>query len=139
MDKYNIARFLSAQDRYGHYATALQEVRTGRKTSHWVWFVFPQMQGLGMSAMSQKYGIASLDEAKAYYANTTLRRRLREITEALLQQNDSALAIFGGIDAMKVQSSMTLFELVAPDDIFTQVLDKFYDGKRCQRTLNKIS
>lgn len=137
-EQNNIERFVKAQDNHACYQTALSEVSEGRKRSHWIWFIFPQMRGLGYSEMSHYYGIASLNEAKAYLAHPTLNARQREICQALLQREETALQIFGGIDALKVQSSMTLFDLVAPQDIFAEVLDKFYGGERCQKTLELL-
>lgn len=135
MSVFNLDRFITAQDRFEQYETALNEVKNGRKESHWIWFVFPQIAGLGRSSNSAFYGISSLLEAKAYLENETLLARLYEITNALLEQEDTAERIFGGLDAMKVCSCMTLFDLVSPDDKFNEVLEKFYQGKRCQRTL----
>ena len=132
-----LERFLDGQ-MFG-YECALEEVKNGEKTEHWIWYVFPQMRGLGHSSNSQFYGIASLEEAKAYAAHPVLGARLREVTEALLgHRGKSPEEIFGGIDAMKVRSCMTLFDRVCPDDIYAQVLDAFYSGKRCRRTLNMI-
>jgi uncharacterized protein (DUF1810 family) len=122
-------RFVTAQD--GVYPRALAELRAGRKRSHWMWFVFPQIAGLGMSAMSQHYAIASLDEARAYLAHPTLGARLRECA-ALVAASEapSAQLLFGGIDAMKLRSSMTLFHRADPDDpTFTAVLEKYFDGR----------
>ena len=122
-------RFVTAQD--GVYPRALAELRAGRKRSHWMWFVFPQIAGLGMSAMSQHYAIASLDEARAYLAHPTLGARLRECA-ALVAASEapSAELLFGGIDAMKLRSSMTLFHRADPDDpTFTAVLEKYFDGR----------
>ena len=135
MDNFDIQRFIKAQDSYNSYNTALNEVRNGHKQSHWIWYIFPQIAGLGQSSTSKYYGIQSLLEAKAYWENDLLKSRLLEITSVLLEQNDSAQNIFGGLDAMKVCSSMTLFDLVAPHNVFAKVLDKFYDGKKCKRTL----
>lgn len=133
---FDIQRFVKAQDSQDSYKTALEEVRNGRKRSHWIWFVFPQVAGLGVSGTSKLYAIRSLSEAKAYWDNEILRSRLVEITSALLEQNVSAQIIFGGLDAMKVCSCMTLFDLVVPNDIFAKVLDKFYNGQKCYRTLS---
>lgn len=133
---FDLKRFIIAQNKYNTYNLALSEVRKGQKRSHWIWYIFPQVCGLGHSSTSQMYGIKSLEEAKAYFKNETLKNRLCEITHALLEQNDTASSIFGGLDAMKVRSCMTLFNLVSPNDIFAKVLDKFYDGKQCERTLS---
>ena len=132
----NIERFIQAQNRGNNYNSALQEIRDGRKWSHWIWYVFPQMRGLGRSTMSEIYGIASLEEAKDYLEEPTLRARLYEISHALLAHSDkSAKSILGDIDAMKVRSCMTLFNIVSPNDVFKEVLDTFYDGRCCKRTL----
>ena len=136
MDNFDIQRFIKAQDSYDTYKIASNEVRNGRKRSHWIWYIFPQIAGLGQSSTSKYYGLQSLSEAKAFWENELLRTRLQEITSALLEQNDSAQNIFGGLDAMKVCSCMTLFDIVAPNNIFEKVLDKFYDGKKCKRTLS---
>ncbi len=121
-------RFVMEQDR--DYETVLAELRRGRKTSHWIWFIFPQIAGLGRSAMSQHFAIASLDEARAYLAHPVLGARLRECVGILLAiEVRSADEIFGPLDAMKVRSSMTLFHRAAPDEPkFRLVLERFYDG-----------
>jgi len=130
----DLERFVKAQER--DYATALAEIRSGFKSSHWIWYVFPQLRGLGMSSMSEFYGIAGLDEAKAYLAHPVLGARLREISAALLAHTgQTAWSILGEIDALKVCSSMTLFDAVEPDSIFRQVLDAFYEGRRDEKTL----
>lgn len=139
MDKnFDLNRFITAQDRLGSYDKALEEVRKGRKTSHWIWYIFPQIAGLGHSSTSMHFGIKSLSEAKAYLENDILRTRLYEITSALLELNDSAQNIFGELDAMKVRSCMTLFDLVSPNDVFAKVLVKFYNGRKCNRTLSMV-
>ncbi len=123
-----LERFVMEQDR--DYETVLAELRRGRKTSHWIWFIFPQIAGLGRSAMSQHFAIASLDEARAYLAHPVLGARLRECVGILLAiEVRSADEIFGPLDAMKVRSSMTLFHRAAPDEPeFRLVLERFYDG-----------
>ena len=128
-------RFLDAQR--GDYAAALAEVRRGRKTSHWMWYIFPQIAGLGQSSTARYYSIRDLEEAREYYAHPVLGQRLREISGALLELRGSdPVAVFGGIDSMKLKSSMTLFSLAAPDDpLFQQVLDKYYGGERDALTL----
>ncbi len=128
-DPYGLKRFLAAQDDAAIYARALGELRSGRKRSHWIWFVFPQIAGLGSSPMSQAYAIRSLAEARAYLDHPVLGPRLRECTEALLATDPSLTAadILGPIDALKLRSSMTLFTRAAPDEkIFTSVLARFY-------------
>ena len=128
-------RFLDAQR--GDYAAALAEVRRGRKTSHWMWYIFPQIAGLGQSSTARYYSIRDLEEAREYYAHPVLGQRLREISGALLELRGSdPVAVFGGIDSMKLKSSMTLFSLAAPDDpVFQQVLDKYYGGEQDALTL----
>ena len=129
-DPYDLQRFVDAQDRGGTYDRALQELRDGRKTSHWMWFVFPQIAGLGHSPMAQRYAISSLDEARAYLAHPVLGDRLRESARALtgLDTRDPG-EVLGGIDALKLRSSMTLFARAAPDEpLFTQVLDQLFGG-----------
>ena len=128
-------RFLDAQR--DDYAAALAEVRRGRKTSHWMWYIFPQIAGLGQSSTARYYSIRDLEEAREYYAHPVLGQRLREISGALLELRGSdPVAVFGGIDSMKLKSSMTLFAVAAPDDpIFQQVLDKYYGGEQDALTL----
>ncbi len=127
-DSSSLERFVSAQD--GSYAQAVAELRRGRKTSHWMWFVFPQLAGLGRSPTAQHYALASLAEAQAYLAHPLLGPRLREcagIVAAL--EGRTAEQVFGAIDAMKLRSSMTLFLRAAPDEaVFGAVLDRFFDG-----------
>ena len=136
MDTYDLLRFLTAQDSYSQYKTALEEIRNGRKRSHWMWFVFPQLKGLGHSYNADYYGIAGADEARAYRQHPVLRERLREITEALLLLDGlSAKQIFGDVDAMKLRSSMTLFWEATREGLFRKVLDKYYEGKMCDKTL----
>ena len=132
---FDIQRFINAQNKFNTYKLALSEVRNGKKRSHWIWYIFPQVKGLGHSSTSQMYGIKSLAEAEAYLKDETLKIRLYEITNALLEQEESVMNIFGGLDAMKVRSCMTLFNLASPNDVFAKVLEKFYDGKYCERTL----
>ena len=125
---YDLDRFLAEQAHV--YNGVLDELRRGRKTGHWVWFIFPQIAGLGYSAMSQRFAIASLDEARAYLDHPVLGARLRECAEVLLGiEGQSAEAILGSIDARKLRSSMTLFHRAAPDDpVFVAVLERFFDG-----------
>ena len=139
MDTYDLLRFLTAQDSYSQYKTALEEIRNGRKRSHWMWFVFPQLKGLGHSYNADYYGIACADEARAYRQHPVLRERLREITEALLLLDGlSAKQIFGDVDAMKLRSSMTLFWEATREGLFRKVLDKYYEGKMCDKTLGML-
>ena len=133
----NLYRFYEASD--WNYDIALKEIQQGRKRSHWIWFIFPQMRGLGFSSNSQYYGITGRAEAEDYLCDRTLGPRLREITQALLNHKGRSVQdILGHIDAIKVRSSMTLFDLVSPNDIFAKVLDEFYDGRRCERSLRLI-
>ena len=127
-------RFLAAQA--GAYPGALRELRAGHKTGHWIWYVFPQMAGLGRSDLSRFYGIASLDEARAYLEHPVLAARLRECAAALLAvPGRTAEEILGPVDAIKVRSSMTLFHRADPDEpVFTAVLGRFYGGLPDPRT-----
>ena len=127
----DLERFVRAQDSGGTYQRAVTELRIGRKTTHWMWFIFPQIAGLGRSAMAQAYAISDLAEAQAYLAHPILGPRLIECAEIVAaQQGRSAEQIFGGIDATKLRSSMTLFAHAAPDQtIFQQVIDQYYDGQ----------
>ena len=135
---FDLERFVCAQEH--SYAQALSEIRAGRKYSHWIWYIFPQLKGLGRSWNSDYYGLDSLAEAASYLAHPALGSRLREITLALLEHSGKKPNdILGDIDATKVRSSMTLFDKVCPGDIFARVLDEFYDGCRCNRTLHMIS
>ena len=139
MDTYDLLRFLTAQDSYSQYKMALEEIRNGRKRSHWMWFVFPQLKGLGHSYNADYYGIAGADEARAYWQHPVLRERLRKITEALLLLDGlSAKQIFGDVDAMKLRSSMTLFLEATREGPFRKVLDKYYEGKMCDKTLGML-
>jgi uncharacterized protein (DUF1810 family) len=127
-DPYDLERFVAAQR--GIYERALAELRRGSKTGHWMWFVFPQIAGLGLSDMAQRFAIASLDEAKAYLHHPVLGPRLRTCASVVAETSGrTAEHIFGGIDAVKLRSSMTLFLRAAPEDeVFAQVLERFYDG-----------
>lgn len=133
----DITRFIEAQeDPWAGYEIALAEIEHGRKMSHWVWYIFPQLRGLGHSRCSHYYGIADRKEAEEYLAHPVLGPRLREISEALLANtNKSARTILGDIDAQKVKSSMTLFDSILPDDIFADVLDYFYNGERDRNSI----
>lgn len=126
---YDLDRFRRAQR--GSYDEALSEIRAGRKNGHWMWYVFPQLSGLGMSATSLYYGIRSLGEARAYFDDPVLGARLREISEALLELSTSdASAVFWYPDDLKLRSCMTLFAAAAPEcETFSRVLSKFFDGK----------
>ena len=132
---YDLSRFHKAQAR--DYAQALAEIRAGRKRSHWIWYIFPQILGLGFSTTSEFYAIRDLGEAKAYLADPVLRARLLEISGALLELDSSdPSAVMGYPDDLKLKSSMTLFELAEPDcPVFPAVLEKFYGGERDRRTI----
>ena len=136
MPEVNLNRFVVAQESpYFGYDVALKEIRAGKKSSHWIWYIFPQMRGLGHSHYAQFYGIVDVAEAAAYLNHQVLGARLREISQALLEHRAmSAEQILGGIDACKVRSCMTLFNRLAPNEVFGQVLEAFYDGE-CQATL----
>ena len=135
---YDLDRFVKAQEY--DYDTALREIRGGRKRSHWMWYIFPQLQGLGYSSTSQYYGIRDLEEAKDYLEHPVLGPRLLEISEALLTlDTDDAGAVMGYPDNLKLHSCMTLFELAAPEQpVFARVLEKFYAGHRDRRTLELL-
>ncbi len=139
-DPFDLERFVTAQNEHGTYARALAELRAGRKRSHWMWFVFPQIAGLGWSSMSKRYAIRSLDEARAYLAHPVLGARLRECVAALnALPTDDAEAVLGGIDAMKLRSSLTLFLRAAPgDEAFERALTKFFGGVQDARTLELL-
>lgn len=132
-----IERFIDAQDsKWNGYSVALREITAGKKISHWIWFIFPQLLGLGHSRMSRYYGIADRREAEAYLRHPILGARLREITGALLEHSDkSAISILGGIDALKVKSCMTMFDCISPGDIFEKVLNMFYNGERDEKSI----
>jgi uncharacterized protein (DUF1810 family) len=139
MDRFNLNRFIDAQA--SDYAQALAELRDGRKQSHWMWFVFPQLAGLGRSPMARFYAICSLDEARSYLAHPLLGPRLAQCTAAALAHaDDGADAIFGSIDAMKFRSSMTLFEAAAKKPgTFRAALDSFFGGLRDSATLDLLA
>lgn len=128
-------RFLIAQQNY--YQTAYHEVKSGKKKSHWMWFIFPQIQGLGYSEMARYYAIESREEAADYIVDSTLGNNLIEISRVLLELDGSnATEIMGEPDDKKLQSCMTLFSTIAPEvDVFENVLEKYFEGKKDQRTL----
>ena len=139
-DPHNLRRFLDAQERAGTYEQALEELRAGQKTTHWIWFVFPQIDGLGESETARLFAIHSLEEAKAYLRHRVLGPRLRECSQALLDvDGKSAYEILGETDATKLRSSMTLFAHAAPDDsLFQAVLDKYCEGERDEETERRL-
>ena len=137
-DPFGLERFVRAQVRV--YSGALAELKGGRKRSHWIWFIFPQIDGLGSSSNSKFYGIKSLAEAQAYLAHPLLGPRLRECTEAVLAvEGRSVHDIFGSPDDVKFKSSMTLFECASgPNSVFARALDKYFNGKRDSSTLERL-
>ncbi|MCW2516261.1 MAG: hypothetical protein JWR11_5303 [Mycobacterium sp.] len=139
-DPYDLARFVEAQDRGGTYETAARELRSGRKQSHWMWFVFPQIHGLGHSALAVEYAIGSRDEAVAYLAHDVLGPRLHRCARLVVASGAvSAKALMGSPDDLKLKSSMTLFAEVADDDgDFAAVLEQYYGGERDQATIGKL-
>ncbi|WP_031550341.1 DUF1810 domain-containing protein [Parvularcula oceani] len=137
-DPYDLKRFIDAQE--PSYARALEELRAGRKQTHWIWYVFPQIGGLGSSPTAQRFSIRSLEEASAYLAHPVLGQRLREATQAVLDlQGRSAHDIFGSPDDLKFRSCMTLFERAAAEPrLYALALDRYYDGERDQETLKRL-
>ncbi len=134
---YDLSRFLEAQE--SDYETALAEIRRGRKTTHWIWYIFPQLKDLGSSPNAKYYGIENLSEAKEYLSNEILRERLLEISGALLNlEGDNIKWIMGSaIDARKLLSSMTLFHLAEPTcETFKKVIDKYYSGQLDEKTVS---
>ncbi|MCW8994871.1 MAG: DUF1810 domain-containing protein [Psychromonas sp.] len=138
-DRFNLKRFINAQNRC--YANVLKELQQGKKSSHWMWFIFPQIAGLGRSATAQKYAIKSLQEAKAYLQDPLLGKRLIECTALVMRiEKSSAAKIFGFPDYLKFQSSMTLFANIAQSpEIFKDALDKFYDGVADQNSIDILN
>jgi uncharacterized protein (DUF1810 family) len=136
--KYDLQRFVEAQE--ASYQQALSEIRMGRKQSHWMWYIFPQVKGLGSSSMAQRYAIREIGEAEEYLQHPILGSRLIEISSALLElQTNDAYQVFGSPDNMKLHSSMTLFASVsAGNDVFKKVLEKFFQGQRDQATLKML-
>ena len=137
-DIFDLRRFLVAQNNV--YQNVLAELTKGRKQSHWMWFIFPQIEGLGKSRTSRFYSIKSLEEAQAYFNHPILSKRLLECTQTILSiQGKSALQIFGSPDDIKLKSSMTLFAFISPDNfLFQQVLDKFFQGNKDAKTLSLL-
>lgn len=138
MDEYNLQRFVEAQEPV--FKHAREELGRGRKTSHWMWFIFPQVAGLGFSPMSQRFAISSLDEAAAYLHHPILGPRLREcVAMALNRRSCSAREIFGSPDDMKFRSSMTLFGEVSGEEVFLRSLDKYFGGAGDPLTLEALA
>jgi uncharacterized protein (DUF1810 family) len=138
-DVHNLERFILAQQQV--YPAVLAELKAGQKQTHWMWFVFPQIKGLGRSATAQHYAIASKEEARAYLEHPVLGRRLQECARIISQiEGRSAEQVFGGIDALKLRSCMTLFALTSEEPtIFNDILNKFFDGKPDQATIGLLS
>ncbi|HEY0044724.1 MAG TPA: DUF1810 domain-containing protein [Allosphingosinicella sp.] len=133
-EDYDLERFVEAQS--GDHARALAEMRAGRKRSHWMWYIFPQLAGLGQSAMAQRYAIRGLGEAQAYLAHPLLGARLREVVAALQDlSGTSAEAVFGAVDAMKLRSSLTLFGEAGGEPLFSAALERWFGGEADERTL----
>jgi uncharacterized protein (DUF1810 family) len=136
-DKPGLERFVAAQEPI--YAKALEEIRRGAKRSHWMWFIFPQLAGLGRSAMAQRYAIADGDEARAYLAHSLLGPRYVDCVSALQDLIGSdAVAVFGEVDAVKLRSSLTLFEAVSGRALFGAALDRWFAGERDATTLRRL-
>lgn len=137
-DEFRLARFLDAQK--NSYDIALAELSAGRKRSHWIWYVFPQLRGLGFSANADTYGLVSLAEARAYLADPLLGQRLKEAIEAMLAHRSlDAASVLGELDALKFRSCLTLFSLADPSEpIFANALERFFDGERDARTLELL-
>lgn len=133
-----LERFIEAQE--NSYEEALKEIKNGRKETHWMWYVFPQISGLGMTYISNYYSIKSIEEAEEYLKNKQLRTNLEEITKELLKlkTNDSE-QVLGPIDSLKLKSSMTLFDSIEPDTIYNLVLQKYYNGEKDNKTLEILS
>jgi uncharacterized protein (DUF1810 family) len=139
-DSYRLERFTRAQDQHDTYQRAIAELRAGRKASHWMWFVFPQIAGLGFSAMSREFAISSLAEARAYLRHPVLGPRLVECATIVADaEGKTASDVFGAIDAVKLRSSMTLFMAAAPEEkAFARVLVKYFDGAPDGATMEKL-
>ena len=138
----DINRFIEAQNvpYFSGYKQALEEIKNGKKTNHWIWYIFPQLRCLGRSSTAIYYGIADKSEAQRYLEDAVLGQRLREISAALLAHtNKTAEEILGVTDAIKVRSCMTMFNFLSPNDIFGEVLDSFYGGERCEITLKVMN
>ena len=138
-DPFGLERFVGAQDG-GVYEQALRELRAGAKRGHWMWFVFPQVAGLGRSSTAQHYALAGLEEARAYLAHPVLGPRLVECAQTLLELSGrDPVRVLGSVDAVKLRSSMTLFEAAAPDErVFAEVLERWFDGERDEATTTRL-
>ena len=135
--KYDIDRFVKMHELY--FSTALNEIKSGKKRSHWMWYIFPQLKGLGNSSTSHYYGISGIEEVKEYWNNQYLKNNMLEILAELIQLNDSVDNIFGYPDNLKLKSCMTLFDYsIKSESIFSDILDKFYNGQRDNKTLSLL-
>lgn len=135
--EYDLNRFISAQEK--NYEQALKEIKNGKKITHWIWYIFPQLKGLGESYASQFYGLDGIEEAKCYYENDMLKKHLLEISNALLLIDNEIDNILSFPDNLKLKSSMTLFNFVDPSEqVFINIINKFYDGELDQLTLNLL-
>ena len=131
---YNLDRFIEAHN--DDYSRALKEVKSGRKLTHWMWYIFPQITGLGMSETAKYYEIKSLDEARAYLNNELLKSHLIEISNALLElYTNDPVEVFGDVDSLKLNSSMTLFSYISDNEIFNRVIDKYFNGNKDLTTI----
>lgn len=140
MAGFDLKRFIDAQNEGNSYKNALKEIGNGKKEGHWMWYIFPQLRGLGRSDIAMFYGIIGKAEAKAYLADKTLGGRLREICNSLIQvKGKTAAEIFGPVDVMKLKSSMTLFYLVSgKEEVFRKVLARYFDEKLDQKTMSML-
>ena len=134
---YDLERFVTAQDRV--YDQVVREITDGRKTGHWMWFMFPQIKGLGKSITSEEYGLEGVEEARAFFKHPILGKRLVQLLELLSEHSNKSISIILGFpDNLKLKSSLTIFEVATAEMIFSEVLEIFYNGERCQLTLAKI-
>lgn len=133
-DKFNLNRFLNAQK--SNYLDAISELKNGRKVTHWMWYIFPQVSGLGRSETSEFFAIKSIEEAKAYMTNPILRNRFDECVDAIMGQSCTAFEIFGVVDALKLQSSLTMAYMATMNDKYKEALNKFFGGEMCRKTLD---
>ena len=134
---YDLERFVTAQDRV--YEQVVREITDGRKTGHWMWFMFPQIKGLGKSITSEEYGLEGVEEARPFFNHPILGKRLVQLLELLSEHSNKSISIILGFpDNLKLKSSLTIFEVATAEMIFSEVLEIFYNGERCQLTLAKI-
>lgn len=139
-DRFNLNRFVVAQEEFDSYTTAWTEIRSGRKTTHWIWYVLPQVAGLGRSAMSREYAISGIEEARAYLAHPLLGRRLREITDLATRHAPRSAGDIFLDDDVKFRSCVTLFSMAAPEEpVFRTALEVFFGGRADERTLEILA